>query len=142
MLAIFSELAEDGDIVNLDISLCESLLWLSFPLATAFESNRFPAPPQTTKVRCPACFSLPSTWLTLLTTPQPLRVPRRLERHCKTFRSGSALARHHMLILCLRPSLIQYPVGNCDAASLDLIATTKESLKQAIAACKPGVAFA
>ncbi|KAL7416638.1 peptidase M24, structural domain-containing protein, partial [Mrakia frigida] len=35
-----------------------------------------------------------------------------------------------------------YPVGNCDAASLDLIATTKESLAKAIAACKPGLAFA
>ncbi|CED83990.1 methionine aminopeptidase [Phaffia rhodozyma] len=35
-----------------------------------------------------------------------------------------------------------YPVGNVDQASLDLMATSKESLRQAISICKPGVAFA
>lgn len=34
-----------------------------------------------------------------------------------------------------------YPVGKVDDESLDLIATTKKSMEEAIAICKPGVAY-
>jgi methionyl aminopeptidase len=34
-----------------------------------------------------------------------------------------------------------YPVGKADQESLDLIATTKKAMEEAIAICKPGVAY-
>jgi methionyl aminopeptidase len=34
-----------------------------------------------------------------------------------------------------------YPVGKVDEASLDLIKTTKQSLDEAIAICKPGALY-
>lgn len=34
-----------------------------------------------------------------------------------------------------------YPVGKVDDASLDLIKTTKQSLDEAIAICKPGALY-
>lgn len=34
-----------------------------------------------------------------------------------------------------------YPVGKIDAESADLIATTKQSMDEAIKICKPGVAY-
>lgn len=34
-----------------------------------------------------------------------------------------------------------YPVGKVDQESLDLMATTKKAMEEAIAICKPGVAY-
>jgi len=34
-----------------------------------------------------------------------------------------------------------YPVGNVDQESLDLIATTKKAMEEAISICKPGVPY-
>lgn len=34
-----------------------------------------------------------------------------------------------------------YPVGKCDQESLDLIETTRKSVEEAIAICKPGVPY-
>jgi methionyl aminopeptidase len=34
-----------------------------------------------------------------------------------------------------------YPVGKVDEESMDLMATTKKSMEDAIAICKPGVAY-
>lgn len=34
-----------------------------------------------------------------------------------------------------------YPVGNCDEKSLDLISTVRQATAEAIALCKPGVAY-